>query len=233
MEFSQRIETILQGRKLSPWARQMGLSNSFVTRTRENKPPNSMALGLISKVERVSINWLLTGMGVPFIVSTIPRDEDFAEYLDILSDENWDATIMVCYEYPNFAIATLQQPGQLSLGNGSMLDYTIHEVVYGATGGYTAEVLGEKYPGWKQLTIDKKSFELLSEGQMGNLGLEELKGHRKAPAVGEPSHDYQSHPHTQRAIMARIESDFLSVASENKDDAHALVNRLIRILADQ
>lgn len=233
MEFSQRIETILQGRKLSPWARQLGLSNSFVTRTRENKPPNSMALGLISRVERASLNWLLTGMGVPFIVSTIARVEDFSEYLDILSDESWEATIMVCEGYPEFGIAALQQPGQLSLGNKSMLDYTIHEVVYGPTGKDVAEVLSEKYPGWEELTIDKKSFELLSEGQMGNLALEELKGYKKTHTVGEPAHDYQTHPHAQRAIMARIESDFLSVAGESKDDAHALVNRLIRILADQ
>jgi hypothetical protein len=79
MNISGRIENILSGRKITPWAKSLGLSSGMATKLQGNDLPGSDILALISYAENASITWLTTGRGQPFIVQSCETAEEFKD----------------------------------------------------------------------------------------------------------------------------------------------------------
>jgi hypothetical protein len=69
--FSDRLEIILAGRKVNPWGKGLGMSGSVITAIKSGTPPGADYLGLIGYAEGASLDYLLTGKGLPFCVDTI------------------------------------------------------------------------------------------------------------------------------------------------------------------
>lgn len=70
-KFSDRLEIILAGRKVNPWGKGLGMSGSVITAIKGGTPPGADYLGLIGYAEGASLDYLLTGKGLPFCVDTI------------------------------------------------------------------------------------------------------------------------------------------------------------------
>jgi len=66
--FLYRIKLILGNREKHPWGRSLGLRNTRINAIfSDDKPPKADALIRISEGENVSIDWLLTGKGEPYL----------------------------------------------------------------------------------------------------------------------------------------------------------------------
>ncbi len=74
MTFNERLDLILQGRKITPWGKALGLSNSVIQTLSGGNAPGSDYLQLISRAENININFLLNGQGAPFVVQHTDPD---------------------------------------------------------------------------------------------------------------------------------------------------------------
>lgn len=68
MNFDERMALILGDRKISPWGRGLGLSNSVIEQLNKGSAPGSDYLQIISRSENVNLNFLLNGQGSAFCV---------------------------------------------------------------------------------------------------------------------------------------------------------------------
>ena len=74
--FTDRLNIILDGRKITPWGKSLGLSNSVLGVMTQGTAPGPDHLKIIAAAENVSLNYLLTGSGSPFVVKQTPNDLD-------------------------------------------------------------------------------------------------------------------------------------------------------------
>jgi hypothetical protein len=68
MNFEERLAHILAGRKVSPWGRSLGLSNSVIEQLNKGNLPGSDFLQIISRAENINLNFFLNGQGAPYCV---------------------------------------------------------------------------------------------------------------------------------------------------------------------
>lgn len=127
-----RIEYILDGRKIYPWANSMGLSNGVVEPLKKNNLPGGEILALICRVENASFNWLSTGRGAPFYVGKSVTQDEFAEriHLHLEDSGEWKVSLVKMDNMPELAIAIFQMPGEHDY-KGKPVPYTIMEVECG------------------------------------------------------------------------------------------------------
>lgn len=83
--FNDRLEFVLDGRKLTPWGKSLGLSNSVLGVMSQGTAPGPDHLKVIASAENVSLNFLLTGEGSPFVVNTPPASLDPESEVFLLS----------------------------------------------------------------------------------------------------------------------------------------------------
>lgn len=72
--FIDRIQKIAGGRKLTPWLKSIGWIANDVTRINAGAVPGSGKLQQLAEAEGVNLNWLLTGVGQPFVVEHYVTD---------------------------------------------------------------------------------------------------------------------------------------------------------------
>ncbi len=95
--FSKRLEWLLAGRKVTPWAQSLGMSGSTIARLTagEGTPPSPDALVRILHAEAVSLSWLLAGVGEPFHVVRPESDAAAGELLAAeLEDPGWNVSLV-------------------------------------------------------------------------------------------------------------------------------------------
>ena len=76
-----KIEKILNGRRLYSWGRTLGLTDGKITNMKNGKVPDGELLSLIQRVENVNLKWFLNDIGAPFNVTALPGEVEFLAYL--------------------------------------------------------------------------------------------------------------------------------------------------------
>lgn len=76
--FLDRIQKIAAGRKLTPWLTSIGWIANDVTRIKTGVVPGSGKLQQLAEAESVNLNWLLTGIGTPYLVEHYETDDSAA-----------------------------------------------------------------------------------------------------------------------------------------------------------
>ena len=66
--FSERLQYVLAGRKIYPWAESLGISKGAVFNIRSGTIFGPEILKAIRHRERISVDWLMFGDGKPFLV---------------------------------------------------------------------------------------------------------------------------------------------------------------------
>ncbi|MEW6647173.1 MAG: hypothetical protein AB1450_08250 [Pseudomonadota bacterium] len=111
-----------------------------MSRIREGLIPTADSLTAICRAENCSLSWLLAGKGPPYLVGRCDSDEECAERLDELLEENgWSVYLLTDGE--RHALALLQ-PGQFDV-KGRPVDYTVLELLVGPFGRGAAMRLGD------------------------------------------------------------------------------------------
>lgn len=182
MDFRDRLETVAAGRKLTVWAKSLGLSSGTASRLSKGIAPGPEQLIPILKSENVSITWLLEGRGAPYIVSQCVTAEDMFETLETLVvDEPEDWQVYALGDGDN-GVVILTQPGKYVAGNQE-IDYTILEIISGPFGedimGFFAE---------HKALVDRRSVEDIKRLRTGHVGNPELFGWLKECKKMEGQH---------------------------------------------
>lgn len=130
--FLERLRLVLAGRKLTPWGKACGLNTGTIARMLKGHVPGPDLLVRISKMEHVSVTWLLTGAGAPFLIHVPDGDDQAADLLGLLlgDEKGWEVYVV----RSGFAYAVvLSQPGFLE-HQDLALHYTVLEVIAGLCG---------------------------------------------------------------------------------------------------
>lgn len=138
----ERIEIVLDGRKLYPWAHSLGLSSGVVDSMKKNNLPGGEILALICRVENASFNWLSTGRGAPFYVGKSVTKGEFAERIGVHLEDSaeWQVSLITMNDMPDLTIAIFQMPGEHNY-KGKAVPYTIMEVECGRWSPIAAALL--------------------------------------------------------------------------------------------
>jgi|GEM_PF-5729367 len=245
MTFFNRIEKILDGRKITPWSRNLGLGNNFAARAREGKVPGGDGLAIISKVERVSISWLLTGQGSPYLVSHFDHDAQVMEYIEELCAEGgWQALVIVDPNRPeDYPLAVVIMTLKVEQQRGdNLIKYLHHEVISGPVGNYTFSSLKHRL-GKRNYRIEEdlnsSSINDFSNGLAGNhllnkLYLENAEGHWFGTDKSRLTDEEDVTFHASELAgwrKNRIRNDFKKLKEQSKDAAQETLTELVKIIS--
>ncbi|MCR8922677.1 hypothetical protein NO559_07840 [Dasania sp. GY-MA-18] len=172
MNIYSRIEHILGPRKITPWAKSLGLSSGMATKIQNNELPGTDILTLISRAENASITWLTTGRGAPFIVSNNDTPPELIDSLNahLADSDNWQLTLLYSNNLDQGAAILLTQPMQY-LYKKKTLQLQQLEILHGP---WCAELINwlEKYPNQVcGLNVPAEVLQAIKAGRMGSYAL--------------------------------------------------------------
>lgn len=166
---SERLKTLLNGRKIHPWGTKIGLSKTVISRLKQGIFPSTDKLRPVVRAENASINWLLDGVGQPFMVNYCDSDDDFLITLNEFYEEEWKTHVLV--DGISLTVV-LTQPGSYSVDDVSYL-YTIVEVLVGPMGDKTLRLIANKATDTNTFFVETSTTDMryLYKGQTGTFGL--------------------------------------------------------------
>lgn len=95
---SSRLERLLDGRSPWKWAERVQLNAGTIGRMlKNNKLPDPAALVPAMRIENLSLNWLLDGMGKPHPVAVPVDDAEATQWISSILDEDMSAEVLVVY----------------------------------------------------------------------------------------------------------------------------------------
>lgn len=177
-EFTPRLEWVLADRKITPWAKKLGLSSGTAARLLSNVVPGTDILTAIMRTEHVNLNWLLEGKGSPFMLDGY---SDEGALLNMLAIHAQDARY-TAYVYTDviseMAAVVLTQPATYEFKN-KQISYNQVETLFGpceSTRSLLSALNGCNIQHFTMTQLDLNAF---SRGQFGTyklLGDEKHKG---------------------------------------------------------
>lgn len=171
MSFKERLYKILDGRPIKQWAGAHHISSGTIGRISTGHIPGQQMLHLIQRVENASVNWLIDGTGLPFLIHEEPNDRAMANYLQALFDEtSWTAYLLTDKQAPAIALV---QPGEIDF-KGKTVPYQITEIVTGQLGPQTLETFN-RYPGGRcWVSLSGEEMDEINQGRVGSYRLGRL-----------------------------------------------------------
>ncbi|GEA06238.1 hypothetical protein KUL42_09990 [Alteromonas sp. KUL42] len=129
-EFTARLEWVVADRKITPWAKKLGLSSGTAARLLSNVVPGTDILTAIMRTEHVNLNWLLEGKGSPFMLDSYTDAAEFENMLRVhAQDAPYDAYINM-NERSHTTAVILVQPASYEF-KGKKIDYNHIETLLG------------------------------------------------------------------------------------------------------
>lgn len=129
-EFTPRLEWVLADRKITPWAKKLGLSSGTAARLLSNVVPGTDILTAIMRTEHVNLNWLLEGKGTPFMLDSYTNADAFENMLSIhAQDAQYTAYLSVDMQSA-MAVVVLVQPATFEFKNKT-IEYQQIETLFG------------------------------------------------------------------------------------------------------
>ncbi len=168
---AERVEYLLRGRKPSPWAEWVGLSQGTISRLKTGQLPNPDKLSIACRAENLSLTWLLEGIGAPYIVHNVTStDEGTAHVRELIGEEEWRPLIVASARGSSLV---LHMPGQARTEKGGTCDYRIVSVIGGDYDARrVAELLGlDRSPILTSIEVDNDEWQRLATGYMGSTEL--------------------------------------------------------------
>ncbi len=181
-EFKQRLDWVMAGRKVTPWAKNIGLTSGTMSRLSKGEAPGVEILTAIMRTENVNISWLIDGQGLPFIVDTHYDEPGFLTMLR-MHDADSPYTVHLCVNPDlNLAVFVFTQPASYQ-HKSKTIEYHQLEIVVGPYSDHLRNLLANGQL-FRQCTLnhfqlDDLEFRSLVRGQFGTfrlLGTDEKKG---------------------------------------------------------
>lgn len=138
--FLARLQRVLDGRKPYPWAAANGLSRGAIGRLLKGQLPDPEKLLPLIRNEGLSLSWLMTGQGTPYLFHAPATDAQSAELICQLSAEMGrpSALIVRNAEDPQRVVVVLSEWVHKEPSEGEPYDYRHAEVIAGPAGASLA-----------------------------------------------------------------------------------------------
>lgn len=169
MNFFERLQIVLDGRREYTWAKGLGINRGTIQNLKEKDViPGWETLYAIRRAEGVNIEWLTEGVGEPFIVHRSLSDGECADFVEAhLIDEDWLVTLATDWQR---AAVILSMPGSATLagraGRAFTYDYTITEIMLGV-GRATLDVIADKSRRIMLSEQTRSNMDAIYRGQVG------------------------------------------------------------------
>lgn len=129
-EFGARLQWLLSGRTITPWSKKLGLSAGTVKRMKDGHKPGSDILTALMRTENVSLNWIMEGKGLPFMLDVHTDQHAFMNMIR-QHDSDADYTVYVSVDIERHLVAVIfAQPASYEFKNHT-IEYTQIEVLVG------------------------------------------------------------------------------------------------------
>lgn len=165
--FYHRIEQIRGDRKLTPFLTNAGIKGSSVGKVKQGGAI-PLAEGLIGlrKVENVSINWLLTGEGTPFLLDKYQGGTDFVAALEnLLSCQDWKVFLI---RLANISTLAFLKASQTEIKE-ELKDYHALKIVNGPYSDALKRLLNklERQNRLQQMRLTETETDQICNGEIG------------------------------------------------------------------
>lgn len=185
-ETAERFRTLLLDRKAHPFGSSVQLNKSMVTRLARGSLPDPEYLVPLLRIERVSLNWLLTGEGAPYSVNSYVGDvEAWQDLKAKLSDEPHAWNIYLAVSPAGWTVVLDQECSSTSKA-GETYWYRATEVTAGKVCGPVVARGIEHWARLKPVHVLKLSSAHWMKLVTGHLGNAQLWGLSGVQAVAEP-----------------------------------------------
>lgn len=160
-----RLQALYPGVRQSVLSRYLRVSRMVLAKLDQHSPTLERLTPAV-RIERLSLSWLATGEGSPFIVYTARDDDAAHERVDTLLADQPDMKVVVAISGVSYALI-LHAPAE-NVADGETYHWQQVEVISGVLGKRTADRVawGSTY-----LMMDRRDFDRLTSGWMGNAEL--------------------------------------------------------------
>lgn len=172
MDFNERWNWLLHGRKKYPWGESIGLSRGTIEKMGvAGTVPTWATIRSIRLAENINPEWFVDGVGSPYLVRWL-FDEDFQELADALKVRQASALLMtdgthlaVCVYLPKTFMTDPRQ------GESRLVEYTGVELICGLSPGMISGFSKINLWNLTYLEVTPKIMRTLRTGQMGTYQL--------------------------------------------------------------
>ncbi len=153
-DFRERLDYVLAGRKIYPWAKSLGISRGAAESINGGTIPGSAILRAIHDKEFVNISWLISGDGMPFRTYYALSSFDLHNILeDHVRTDIFDKTVYICADTTRIAIF-LSSPATYDF-KGETVTYTKWDGYAGDFSHSIYDLLLSAYRGVSQFNSDQ------------------------------------------------------------------------------
>lgn len=181
--FLARLQRVLDGRKPYPWAAENGLSRGAIGRLLKGQLPDPDKLLQVIRNEGLSLSWLMTGQGTPFLFHAPATDAQAAELIGQLSTEMGQprALIVRNADDPQRVVVVLSELVRKEPVEGEPYEYRHAEVIAGpACSGLAAAAARRESAEAEERNLPSGAWRRLASGYMS---LPELWSTKTTPVV--------------------------------------------------
>lgn len=167
--FLARLQRVLGGRKPYPWAAANGLSRGAIGRLLKGELPDPEKLLPVIRSEGLSLSWLMTGQGTPYLLHVPATDAQAAELIAHLCLEMGEpsALIVLNAEDPRQIVVVLSEIVRKQPADGEPYEYRHAEVVGGpACSSLAATAAARAAGGIEQRNFAGADWRRLASGYM-------------------------------------------------------------------
>ncbi|WP_419533395.1 hypothetical protein [Endozoicomonas sp.] len=176
--FRERLDYLLAGRKLYPWAANLGISRGAAEKMQKGQTPGSEILKAINLQEGVELTWLVTGEGRAFRIYNASDSNDFSNHvMQILASQRASKQdIYLCHDNQRMVIAIASEKEykyrneavqyrawELSSGQFSQTLYDILEK------HFSLRDSGEQEVNWYSTYVEPAELTSIIKGEMSPL----------------------------------------------------------------
>lgn len=170
-----RLSRVLDGRKPYPWAAANGLSRGTIGRMLKGALPDPETLIPALRSEGLSLTWLLTGQGTPYVVHTPISDAQGADlirqYLEEMGSPS--VTIIRSAEASSSVVIALTEHVSKAPAGAEPYEYDHSEIIAGPKLGALSAAAAAEASAVRRATFDGPSWRRLASGYMSLVELAE------------------------------------------------------------
>ena len=168
--FEIRLRTVLAERKQYAWGESIGATRGSTNRMFKGEIPGWEILVAICDVERTNLNWLLNGIGQPFITRGCrKREEDCIRIFDELYQRHNDWRIHCITQGTHYCLGLTRHAHRMT--RDKSVDYTEVQLITDGGGHRLLRRLEQTEQTIYRVPIPSDDFERLARGYVGNVEL--------------------------------------------------------------
>jgi len=169
-EFESRLRLVLASRKQYAWGESVGATRGSTNRMFKGEIPGWEILIAICDIERTSLNWLLNGVGHPFITNGCRRYETkCVNAFEELFQRHQDWRIHCATQGTHYAIVLTRRSSRMT--RDKEVEYTEIQIITDGGAQRLLKRVEQSSDTIFRIPMSDADFERLATGTMGNVEL--------------------------------------------------------------